>query len=229
MRINLLPHREERRIALRQRFKMLSILVGTITIATLLFIYLYFMNLSDSQLGRNETLRQSNFLMDNKISKIKSLKNQIAYLIEQQDLIEKLKTDRYNGIILLKELAMALPDGVYLTKFTQKSILRFTTTGRYEDLVPVTPSDAKFKVGDTRSIPRGNQTITEVYGADGIWRDYASSPKWEPAKPEKPSPWEPRPPTPAPSAFSVNDPSGGVHYFKSKSAANAFKKELGNN
>jgi type IV pilus assembly protein PilN len=122
MRINLLPHREERRIALRQRFKMLSILVGTITIATLLFIYLYFMNLSDSQLGRNETLRQSNSLMDNKISKIKSLKNQIAYLIEQQDLIEKLKTDRYNGIILLKELAMALPDGVYLTKFTQKSI-----------------------------------------------------------------------------------------------------------
>jgi type IV pilus assembly protein PilN len=122
MRINLLPHREERRIALRQRFKMLSIVVGAVTIAALLFIYLYFMNLSDTQLARNETLRQSNSIMDTRISKIKGLKNQIAYLIEQQDLIEKLKTDRYNGIILLKELAMALPDGVYLTKFTQKSI-----------------------------------------------------------------------------------------------------------
>ena len=122
MRINLLPHREERRIALRQRFKTLSIVVGVITLAMLLFIYLYFMNLSDSQVSRNETLRQSNSLMDTKISKIKSLKEQIAYLIEQQNLTEKLKTDRYNGIILLKELAMALPDGVYLTKFTQKSV-----------------------------------------------------------------------------------------------------------
>ncbi len=121
MRINLLPHREERRIALRQRFKTLSVFVGIVTAAILFFIYLYFMNLSDSQVSRNDTLRQSNTMMGNKALKIKSLKEQISYLIEQQDLIEKLKTDRYNGIILLKELAMALPDGVYLTKFSQKS------------------------------------------------------------------------------------------------------------
>jgi Tfp pilus assembly protein PilN len=121
MRINLLPHREERRIALRQRFKTLSVFVGIVTAAILFFIYVYFMNLSDSQTTRNEVLRQSNAMMGNKASKIKSLKEQISYLIEQQDIIEKLKTDRYNGIILLKELAMALPDGVYLTKFTQKS------------------------------------------------------------------------------------------------------------
>jgi len=122
MRINLLPHREERRIALRQRFKTLSVFVGIVTAAILFFIYVYFMNLFDSQTTRNEVLRQSNDVMGNKASKIKSLKEQISYLIEQQDIIEKLKTDRYNGIILLKELAMALPDGVYLTKFTQKSI-----------------------------------------------------------------------------------------------------------
>jgi type IV pilus assembly protein PilN len=122
MRINLLPHREERRIALRQRFKTLSIFVGIVTGAILFFIYLYFMNLSDTQVSRNEILRQSNEMMGNKALKIKTLKEQISYLIEQQDLIEKLKTDRYNGIILIKELAMALPDGVYLTKFSQKSI-----------------------------------------------------------------------------------------------------------
>lgn len=113
------------------------------------------------------------------------------------------------------------------SKFTPNSILKFSITKRYEDLVPITPSESKFKVGDTRSIPRGNQTVTEQYGADGIWREYATSPKWEPPKPEKPDPWSPRPFTP-PSPFSATDPNGGVHYFKSQSAANAFKKELEN-
>jgi len=122
MRINLLPYRQEKTAALRKRFKMLSILFGAITIALSIVIYFYFVNLSNIQKSRNEMLSQSNDLMDKKISKIKSLKEKIAYLKEEQDLIEKLKTDRYNGIILLKELALALPDGVYLTKFTQRSI-----------------------------------------------------------------------------------------------------------
>lgn len=113
------------------------------------------------------------------------------------------------------------------SKFTPNSILRFSTTGRYEDLVPITPSESKFKVGDTRSIPRGNQTVTEQYGADGIWREYATSPKWQPEKPEKPDPWSPRLPTQL-TPLQATDKNGVVYNFKSKAAADAFKKDMEN-
>lgn len=122
MRINLLPYREERRAALRQRFKTLSIFVCAIGVLISLFIYLYVTSVFDNQANRNEALNKANKDMGTKVSKIKDLEKEIAYLVEQQDLIEKLKTERYNGIALLKELATALPEGVYLTKFTQKSM-----------------------------------------------------------------------------------------------------------
>jgi hypothetical protein len=112
------------------------------------------------------------------------------------------------------------------SKFTPNSILRFTTTGKYEDLIPITSSESKFKVGDTRSIPRGNQTVTEQYGEDGKWREYATSPKWEPSKPEKPDPWSPRTVTPL-SPFSVIAPNGKTYYAPSQAALTALKKEMG--
>lgn len=86
--------------------------------------------------------------------------------------------------------------------------------------------EQKFKVGDTRSVPKGNQTVTEEYGADGKWRPYATSPKWEPPKPEKPSPWEPRIP-PKLTPLQAYDKNGRLWNFKSVTAANAFKKEMG--
>lgn len=112
------------------------------------------------------------------------------------------------------------------SKFTQNSILRFTTTGRFDDLVPIAPADAKFKVGETRIIHSGNQTITEEYGADGLWHRYAKSPKWEPPKPEKPDPWSPRIQPPL-TPLQARDKNGVVYDFKSVAAANRFKKDMG--
>ncbi|MGQ0656350.1 MAG: PilN domain-containing protein [Betaproteobacteria bacterium] len=119
-RINLLPHREERRKRARQHFYILS--GGTAIIGVLIIgaMHTYVANLIDVQEDRNRFLKAEITKLDKEIAEINSLKDQIQALLARKNIIETLQADRAQTVHLLDELAKQTPDGVYLRSVSQK-------------------------------------------------------------------------------------------------------------
>ena len=119
-RINLLPWREE---LLKQKQKdfiyalILSVLAGIIIIG---LIHMYTEGLRSYQEQRNQLLFIEITALDKKIVDIQSIEEKKKKLLAKIDLIQKLQESRPEIVHLFDEIPKATPDGVYLTKFTQK-------------------------------------------------------------------------------------------------------------
>ena len=118
-RINLLPHREEKRKARRQQFYgllvMVSVLAGLIVFLTYSIIDGYI----SSQKERNSFLKSEIAALDKQIDEIKKLKEQTQALLARKQIIESLQRDRAEAVRLLSELVKQMPEGVYLRSIKQ--------------------------------------------------------------------------------------------------------------
>ena len=119
IRINLLPHREEKRKARRQQFYgllvMISVLAGLIVFLTYSIIEGYI----SSQEARNGFLKSEIAVLDKQIDEIKKLKEQTQVLLARKQIIESLQRDRAEAVRLLSELVKQMPEGVYLRSLKQ--------------------------------------------------------------------------------------------------------------
>ncbi len=121
IRINLLPHREERRKQRRQAFfamLALSALVGGIV---LMVVGGFIANSIFSQEARNTIIRNANAKLDLEITEIASLKQEIDALKARQQAVEDLQSDRNQPVHLLDELVKQVPEGIYLRAFKQEA------------------------------------------------------------------------------------------------------------
>jgi type IV pilus assembly protein PilN len=128
IRINLLPHREEKRKARRQQFYVLS---GLISVLAGLIVFLGWSLIStmiNAQKSNNEFLKTENEKLDKQIAQIKSLKDEINVLLAKKKVIEDLQRDRGRAVSLLNEMARQIPEGVYLKTLKQEG-LRVSLTG----------------------------------------------------------------------------------------------------
>ena len=119
--INLLPHREAARKRRRERFAFslgLSALAGLVLAGGL---YLAQAAEIAGQRARNDVLRTEIARLDSQIKDIASLQQQIAALRARQQAVEGLQADRNLPVHLLRELAVQLPEGVYLSSLKQDS------------------------------------------------------------------------------------------------------------
>jgi type IV pilus assembly protein PilN len=121
-RINLLPHREERRKRARQHFMMMGVLTAIVGLAIVGAVHVYFGDLIDTQNGRNRFLKEEIGRLDKQIAEIKKLRDEITALLERKKIIETLQTDRAQTVHLLDELVRQMPEGVYLKAVTQKGL-----------------------------------------------------------------------------------------------------------
>jgi type IV pilus assembly protein PilN len=121
IRINLLPHREERR---KQRklafFKMLamSALVG---VGIALGIGGYIAAQISNQDQRNQFIKAENVRLDAQIKEIATLKQEIDALKARQQAVEDLQSDRNQPVYLMDELVKQVPEGIYLRSFKQEN------------------------------------------------------------------------------------------------------------
>jgi type IV pilus assembly protein PilN len=122
VRVNLLPHREERRKRQRQHFFVLA--GGTAMIGLLLVVamHTFYQRKIDTQLDRNTFLKSEIAKLDQEIAEIDSLKAEIAALLARKQVIETLQTDRAQTVHLLDELVRQMPEGVYLKSVTQRGL-----------------------------------------------------------------------------------------------------------
>lgn len=122
IRINLLPHREEKRKARRQQFYAL---VGMISVLAGLIVFLAYTVIAgyiSAQEEKNDYLKKEIVLLDKQIDEIKRLKEQTQALLARKQIIESLQRDRAEAVRLLSELVKQMPEGVYLRSIKQDGV-----------------------------------------------------------------------------------------------------------
>ncbi len=121
-RINLLPHREERRKRARQHFAVLAGGVAAIGLVVVGLMHVYYSNQIDTQVERNQFLKNELVKLDKDISEIKALRDQIQALLARKQVIETLQADRAQTVHLLDELVRQMPEGVYVRSVRQRGL-----------------------------------------------------------------------------------------------------------
>lgn len=120
IRINLLPHREEKRRIRRQQFYAL---LGFITLFSVLVIFVVYSVISSyisTQEAKNDFLKREIAVLDKQIDQIKKLKEQSEALMDRKRVIESLQRDRAEAVRLLSELTKQMPEGVYIRSLKQE-------------------------------------------------------------------------------------------------------------
>ena len=121
-RINLLPHREERRKRSRNHFFVVA--AGTAVVGALIvgLMHTYYGEKIDAQQRRNQFLTSEIGKLDKQIAEINKLKDEIRALLARKQIIETLQADRAQTVHLLDDLVKRMPDGVYLKSLSQKGL-----------------------------------------------------------------------------------------------------------
>ena len=119
--INLLPHREERRL---QRKRSFFIGLGACAAAGAAVVGLWFsvlQQMTSAQESRNDFLTAEITRLDAQIKDIAMLRAEIEALKARQKAVEDLQTDRNVPVHLLNELVKQTPEGVYVTTIKQNA------------------------------------------------------------------------------------------------------------
>jgi type IV pilus assembly protein PilN len=119
IRINLLPHREEKRKARRQQF---YVLLGLVSVLGGLIWFLGFSLISrqiGSQNDKNDFLKREIKVLETDIAEIKKLREQTDSLLARKGVIDALQANRTETVHLFNELAKQVPEGIYLRTIVQ--------------------------------------------------------------------------------------------------------------
>jgi type IV pilus assembly protein PilN len=121
-RINLLPHREERRKRARTHFAVLAgftALLGLVIVGAVWFVNDQRVTVQNE---RNAFMKSEIAKLDKEIDEIRKLRDEIAALLARKQVIETLQADRAQTVHLLDELVRQMPEGVYLRSMKQKGL-----------------------------------------------------------------------------------------------------------
>jgi len=119
IRINLLPHREQRRQARRRQFVSLSIGLAILGLAVVLLVHVIFGAQIENQNSRNALLKTEIGKLDEQIKEIDKLREQTQALLARKQVVETLQSNRTDAVHLLDQMVRQLPDGIYLKSLRQ--------------------------------------------------------------------------------------------------------------
>ncbi len=120
VRINLLPHREQRRQARQRQFVSLAIGLAILGVAVVGLGHVVIAAWIDNQNGRNKLLTTEIAKLDEQIKEIDRLRDQTQALLARKQVVETLQANRTEAVHLLDQLVRQLPDGVYLKSVKQQ-------------------------------------------------------------------------------------------------------------
>jgi type IV pilus assembly protein PilN len=119
IRVNLLPHREEKRKARRQQFYAMTGMVVVLVALIWLFGFLTIGRWITIQDEKNAFLKKEVAALDKDIAEIKRLKEQTEIMLSRNRVIEALQATRSETVHLFTELARQVPEGIYLKSAKQ--------------------------------------------------------------------------------------------------------------
>src|SRR5450631_4430838 len=119
VRINLLPHREQKRQARQRQFVSLAIGLAVLGIAVVGLVHVVIAARIDNQGSRNKLLQEEIAKLDEQIKEIDKLREQTQALLARKQIVETLQANRTEAVHLLDQLVRQLPDGLYLRSVKQ--------------------------------------------------------------------------------------------------------------
>jgi type IV pilus assembly protein PilN len=119
VRINLLPHREQKRQARQRQFVSLAIGLAVLSIAVVGLGHVVIAARIDNQGSRNKLLQDEIVKLDEQIKEIDKLREQTQALLARKQIVETLQANRTEAVHLLDQLVRQLPDGLYLKSVKQ--------------------------------------------------------------------------------------------------------------
>ena len=119
IRINLLPHREEKRKQRKKAFITMLVLSAILAGAVVLAVGGVIATKISNQNQRNEFIKAENAKLDVQIKEVSTLKQEIEALKARQQAVEDLQGDRNQPVYLMDELVQQVPEGIYLREFKQ--------------------------------------------------------------------------------------------------------------
>jgi type IV pilus assembly protein PilN len=128
IRINLLPHREEKRKARRQQFYAF---LGLVAASAAVIWFLGFTAINryiTVQESKNAFIEKEINDLKKQIEEISKLKEETEALLKRKQVIETLQGSRAETVHLFDELLRRVPDGVRISTFTQNGD-QFDMTG----------------------------------------------------------------------------------------------------
>jgi len=128
IRINLLPHREEKKKQRRRDFFVQAALTAFAGALAVVLVGQFYEGLISKQNARNSFIEKENKRLDEQIKEVNSLKQDIEALKARQTAVEDLQSDRNLPTILLDELVRLTPEGIYLKSIKQEG-LKVNLTG----------------------------------------------------------------------------------------------------
>src|SRR5450830_469472 len=128
IKINLLPHREEKRKQQIKDFYSLLLLSAIVGALIAIIVGAYNSSQISMQSDRVNFIKKENAKLDNKIKEIVDLRQEIDALKARQQAVEDLQGDRNQPVFLLSELVKYTPEGVYLGSLKQE-VQKVTVVG----------------------------------------------------------------------------------------------------
>jgi len=128
VRINLLPHREQKRAARQRQFVSLAVSLGILGLAIVGLVHGVLATQIDNQKSRNTLLKGEIAKLDEQIKEIDKLRDQISQVLARKQVVETLQANRSEAVHMLDQLVRQLPDGIYL-KGIRQSGAKVTMTG----------------------------------------------------------------------------------------------------
>lgn len=119
IRVNLLPHRAEKRKARQIQFiafGVISLILGIVVVG---LVHAAISSQIAYQERRNEYLKQEIVKLDKQIAEIRKLREQTESLLSRKTVVENLQSTRSDVVHLLDQMLRILPDGVYLKSIKQ--------------------------------------------------------------------------------------------------------------
>jgi type IV pilus assembly protein PilN len=118
--INLLPWREQAEKAKQRKFITLLSVVAFISFLIVFLFSQFYQLLIEGQQTRNQYLTNEIAVLDDRIAKIKTLKEKKRELGKRTIVIEELQQSRNVGTQVLNEIAKVVPTGIYLTRMEKQ-------------------------------------------------------------------------------------------------------------
>jgi type IV pilus assembly protein PilN len=119
IRVNLLPHREEKRKRRQQQFIVLAGMAAAFGLLVAAAVWVFLDRQVDQQMQNVAYMKGEIAKLDKQIEEIRKIREETASLLAKKQVVEGLQSNRSEPVQLLDQLLRQLPEGVYLKAVKQ--------------------------------------------------------------------------------------------------------------
>jgi type IV pilus assembly protein PilN len=122
IRVNLLPHREEKRKRRQQQFMVLAALTAVLGLVVAGAVWLFLDQQEQQQKANVAYMKGEIDKLDKQIEEIRKIREETASLLAKKQVVEGLQSNRSEPVQLLDQLLRQLPEGIYLKQIKQAGV-----------------------------------------------------------------------------------------------------------